>query len=127
MEKQKLDYFRDKLISLRGKILDDVTGLENDALNQTPKDQSGDLSGYSIHLADVASDSYERELSLTLASKEQMLLNDIDDALSKIESGTYGRCEICPNPIGEDRLEAIPYARLCLKCKQRLEKRKLRA
>ncbi len=125
MDKTKVARFKQKLISMREKILENVTNLEHNALNQSLKDQAGNLSGYSIHLADVASDSFDRDLNLTLASKEQNILNDINASLKKIESGEYGNCELCTKEISEDRLKAIPYARLCMDCKQLNEKRRL--
>jgi RNA polymerase-binding protein DksA len=123
MNKDKLEYFRKKLVALREKIVGEVSALERNSLNQSLKDQSGDLSGYSIHLADAASDSYERDFNLSLASREQETLNYIDTALNKIDGGTFGACEQCSSPITEARLEAVPYATLCLECKKAQEKR----
>ena len=102
----------------------EIRSLKKSSLIQSPKEKSGDLSGYSIHLADAASDSYEREFNLSLASRGQEFLNDLDEALVKIESGNYGRCELCNYKISEERLKAVPYAKLCLKCQQRQEKKR---
>lgn len=122
MEPYASDELRQKLLALREKVMGEMSNLEQGALNQSPKEQSGDLSGYSIHIADAASDSYDREFNLGLASHEQQMLNDIDAALAKIEGGEYGICEQCEEPIGVARLSAVPYAKLCLRCKEQQEK-----
>ncbi|MCX6357896.1 MAG: TraR/DksA C4-type zinc finger protein [Candidatus Aureabacteria bacterium] len=122
MNNVTLDKLRQKLVSLREKTLGEIRSLEQGSLSTSPKEQSGDLSGYSIHLADAASDTYDREFNLNLVSREQSTLNDIDSALAKIENGEYGSCEQCDQPIGESRLNAVPYARFCLHCKEHEEK-----
>lgn len=108
-------------MALREEMTGQVTNLERGSLNQSPKEQSGDLSGYSIHLADAASDSYDREFNISMASREQEILNDIHAALAKFGTDEFGVCEICSHPIDETRLAAVPYARLCLSCKERQE------
>ena len=107
---------------LQEEMTGQVANRQRDALSRSPREQSGDLSGYSIHLADSASDSYDREFSISLASREQRILNDVNAALSKIRNGEYGTCELCARTIDETRLAAMPYARLCLACKERQEK-----
>lgn len=122
MDAQKLNEMKQKLLSLQEQILSEVNALQKRTMSQSLKEQSGDLSGYAIHLADSASDSYDRDVTLTLASRERNVLNDIEAALAKIESGEYGCCEDCAHAIDEARLDAVPYARLCLQCKERQEK-----
>lgn len=122
MEERKLDTLRRQLLSLQESMQGEVASLQRDSLSQSPREQSGDLSGYSIHLADAASDSYDREFTISLASREQQVLNDVNAALAKISAGEYGICELCEHPIDETRLAAVPYARLCLQCKDRQEK-----
>lgn len=123
MNRKELKKFKDLLESTRRKIVGDLNHLQKDALNTSPRDASGDLSGYGFHMADVATDNYDRELNLDIASTEQRLLNDIDNALRKIEDGTYGQCEVCDSKISVQRLRAMPYARLCIKCKEEEEKK----
>jgi len=110
----------------RVKIAGDLRHLEGDALNTSQRDASGDLSGYSLHMADMATDNFDREFSLGLASNEQQQLNMIDVALHKIQEGTYGLCENCNKPIPQKRLLARPHASLCIKCQELEEKQKRR-
>jgi RNA polymerase-binding protein DksA len=78
-------------------------------------------------MADMATDNFDREFNLGLASSEQDLLNQIDEALRRIEEGNYGICEVCSKPIAQKRLLAVPYARFCIKCQSEEEKKKRRA
>jgi RNA polymerase-binding protein DksA len=85
-------------------------------------DETGDLAiGSGDHLADSASETYLRELDGGLEENAEHLLVEIDAALGRIENGTYGLCSACGRPIGEERLEAVPYATLCIDDKLALE------
>jgi RNA polymerase-binding transcription factor DksA len=114
--------FEQRLIAERQKIMKDMGYLESNVLKVNQRDSAGDLSGYSFHMADVGTDAYEREKAFLFASSEGRLIMDIDDALRKLYRGEYGRCEICEQPIARARLEAMPYARLCLACKEKQER-----
>jgi DnaK suppressor protein len=76
-------------------------------------------------LVDVATETFEREKELALESSVQGILQMVEEALQKIQNGTYGICEGCDKPIDGNRLRAIPYARLCIKCKEREERRRV--
>ena len=89
---------------------------------KSQKEASGDLSGYSYHMADMASDSYDRELSLNIASEEQEIIYEIDEALKRIEEGKYGKCLSCNKRIPVKRLTAVPYAKYCIQCQSKEEK-----
>jgi len=91
-------------------VLGDVTDMENEALGN----RSGALSGFPQHLADQGSDEYDQALALGLAASQRKLLVEIDAALKRIESGTFGVCELLSTPISKARLEATPWARLSL-------------
>ena len=82
---------------------------------------SGGLSDVPVHPADLGTEEFEEELSLTLVENEEQLLAEIDDALDRIEKGTYGRCENCHQEIPRERLEALPYARYCIRCTRILQ------
>ncbi|MGB9742160.1 MAG: TraR/DksA family transcriptional regulator [candidate division WOR-3 bacterium] len=77
---------------------------------------AGDLSSHRTHVADQGTENYQREFASQLKSIESSALREIDDALARIASGTYGMCERCGEPIPRARLEVVPYARLCMKC-----------
>ena len=113
-----------KLIDDRERIVKGLNSLESGTLNTSQRDASGDLSGYSFHMADVATDNFDREFNLDLASNEQKILNDIDNALRKIDDKSYGLCEGCGCKIKIERLMVVPHARMCIHCKQEEEDNK---
>jgi len=121
-----LEKFKKILLEARIKIAGDLKHLEDDSLNTSQKDASGDLSGYSLHMADTGTDNFDREFTLGLASNEQQSLNLIDAALRRIEDGTYGNCENCSKVITQKRLMAMPHASMCIKCQELEEKQKRR-
>jgi len=124
VNKKDAKEFKKKLIELRGRVTDEMQQLGGGSLKQSQRDASGDLSAYTFHMADVASDSFDRELSWDRASVEQKVLYHIDDALKKIEDGSYGTCEGCGKKINKQRLKAIPYAKLCRQCKEQHEQKR---
>ena len=126
LDKKDLERFKKILLQIRKKIAGDLEHLEGDSLKTNQRDASGDLSGYSFHMADMATDNFDREFTLGLASNEQQILNRIDAALRRIEEGTYGICENCSKPISQKRLLAMPHAHLCIKCQELEEKQKRR-
>jgi len=123
LSKKELSAFKGLIYKIKDEILDDIKHISDDTLKKSQKDASGDISGYSYHMADVATDTYDREFSLGLASNDRQFLYELDDAAKKIEEGTYGVCEGCSQPISKSRLKAVPYARLCVKCQESKEKR----
>lgn len=121
--KKDLLYFKKLILKRKEEVIEQIKHISEDTLKKSQKDAAGDISGYTYHMADIATDTYDREFSLGLASNERKLIYEIDDALKKIEEGIYGICEQCKNLITKTRLKALPYARLCLKCQERTEKR----
>ena len=115
-----LEFFKKLLHQLRLKIAGDLQQIEGDTLSGNQPSSAGELSD----VADMATDNYDRELNIGLASNEQQLLNDIDVALKRIEEGTYGICEIYGTPIPKKRLLAMPYTRLSMKAQEEEEKSK---
>jgi RNA polymerase-binding transcription factor len=86
-------------------------------------DETGDLAiGSGDHIADSATETYMRELDEGLEENAEHVLVEIESALARIEGGTYGVCTACGGPIGEERLEAVPYATLCIDDKRALER-----
>jgi RNA polymerase-binding protein DksA len=121
--KKELAEFKKLILKRKSEILENINHISEDTLKKSQKDAAGDISGYTYHMADVATDNYDREFSLGLASNEREVLYELDDALKKIDEGTFGMCEECKSVITKVRLKAVPYARLCLKCQERKEKR----
>ena len=121
--RKELEYYRELILKTKDKVLDEIKHISDDTLKKSQKDAAGDISGYTYHMADVASDTYDREFSLGLASNEREALYELDDAIKKIDEGTFGICEECKSPIAKTRLKAVPYARLCLKCQEKKEEK----
>lgn len=118
----ELKAYKKILLDLRAELTNEVKKITTENLNKSTKDSSGDLSGYSLHMADQASDNFDREFSLDLAHNEQEILYRIDAALKRIEEKTYGECMTCQKPITKQRLKAVSYAELCIGCQQAQEK-----
>jgi len=121
MNKIELEKFKKLLLKKREDIMNDVNHITEDTRKSSQKEASGDLSAYSLHMADVASDSYDREFSLNVASGERNTLLDIDEALKRMKDRTYGKCIICGKNISKKRLVAVPHAKLCMPCKRKEE------
>jgi len=123
LNKKDLNYFKQLILKRKEELMEGLKHSLEDTLKKSPREAAGDISGYAFHMADLATDTYDREFSLDLASNERQLIYEIDEALKKIQEGNYGNCEQCKSPISKTRLKAIPYTRLCLKCQEAQEKR----
>jgi len=121
--KKDLMEFKKIILKKKEEIADGIKHIAEDTLKKSQKDAAGDISGYTYHMADVATDTYDREFSLSLASNDREALYELDDALKKVEEGTFGVCESCKLLISKNRLKAVPSARLCVKCQDKKEKR----
>ena len=120
MEKSGPAVYRERLLALRARLRGDVTKMADVALNQ----HRTEGSSLPIHLADLGSDNFEQELTLDLMGSGKEALDKIEEALERIEEGTYGKCDECGAKIPAARLEAIPYATRCLKCAAEAEKQR---
>ncbi len=121
--KKELNEFKKIILKRKEEIDDEIKHISDDTLKKSQKEASGDISGYTYHMADVATDNYDREFSLSLASNDRQSLYDLNDALKRIEDGTFGICEDCKRLVTKVRLKAVPQARLCIKCQEKREKR----
>ena len=117
----EIEHFQQMLLEKRKEIVGDVNEMKDEALKKPRLDASGDLSSMPIHMADLGTDNYEQEFALGLMDGERKLLKEIDDALQRIEEGTYGICEGTGKPIPKARLEAQPWARYCIEYARMLE------
>ena len=122
LSREQIKQFRQLLITERSKVVKEIRSIAQDA-TKSPREASGDLSAYTVHMADMAADTYERELSLNIASSEQEVLYQIDDALKRLDDGSFGVCQQCNQPISMSRLKAVPYASMCIGC-QRVKEQK---
>lgn len=115
MRKQKQN-----LLQLRDAMVDSMAGVAQGTLRS--RAEGSEASAFGMHQADAGSDAYDRDFALSLLSQEQDALYEIDEALKRIELGTYGKCEMSGKQIPRARLEAIPFARFTVECQSKLEK-----
>ncbi len=109
-DKKELSEFREILLVKRRQIEGDVNAMEHEALSGS----GGSLSHLPQHMADQGTDTFDQSLALDLAASQRGLLKEIDDALGRIEAGTYGICEEMGKPISVERLRHTPWARFCI-------------
>ncbi len=121
MSKSECKPYVELLRERRRKLLGDMSHLEDDALRKSLQESSGDLSSVPIHMADLGSDNFEQDVTLNLMETDREELREIIDALERVDQGVYGLCETCDKDIPRARLQAIPYALLCLDCKKEEE------
>ena len=112
------------LLERKKELLENMGDIMKDRVGTTTKESTGDLSSYSYHMADQGTDAMERELAFMFASKTGRLIYHVDEALRRVEDGSYGKCSVCNRPISKARLEAVPHARLCIECKSAEEDKK---
>jgi RNA polymerase-binding transcription factor DksA len=122
MNKSELKVFKDLLLTLRARLRGDVIALADAALGKTRSESSGDLSSMPIHMADVGSDNYEQEFTLSMMQSEEETLDQIESALDRIQDRVFGSCVECDGRISKKRLQAIPYTPFCIKCASQLER-----
>ena len=120
MKVAELAQYKTILLDLRKKLVGNVTFMEDEALGKSRQDASGDLSNAPIHMADVGTDNYDRDLTIGLIQNGEEELKAIDNALERVADKTYGSCEECGTKITKARLSALPYVHNCIEC-QRLE------
>jgi RNA polymerase-binding protein DksA len=116
------DRFRDALLEERKRVEAALENLQEETSGSL-SEESGEETAYDNHLADTATETYDRELDYTLEENSGHVLAEIDAALKRIEEGTYGICTNCGKEIPVDRLEALPWATLCIDCQRGLEGR----
>jgi len=122
MSKKHLQHFEKRLLEERQRVQKEL-GHHDDLFGATPQSADGDLSSYSFHMADQGTDAMEREKAFLFASQEGRFLWHIDQALRRLYKSpeTFGKCHSCGEEIAFERLDALPHARYCIKCKQKEE------
>ncbi len=121
-DKKKLNQYKKSLIKLSDSLLHDIDNMSKNPGSQNS--ESSDVSGHVLHMADVATDMYDREFNLGLASTEREVLQKIEQALKRIDDKIFGACVECEKSIPFARLNAIPYVETCLKCQEKIETKK---
>ena len=125
IDKEELEKYKKMLLKKKEEMLKEILGVQKDSLNTSQRDASGDLSAYTFHMADVATDSFDREFSLGIAMNvQQKILYAIEEALKRIEDKTFGTCTACEKPIPKQRLMVMPWAGLCLECQAKEDPQK---
>ncbi len=122
LTKKQLRHFREILLEKRRDLLGDMTGMETGSVRRSRQDGTGDLSAMPTHPADIGSDNFETEFTLGLLESERVMLAEINEALERIQEGTFGLCLGTGKPIGLARLEARPWAKYCIDYARRVEK-----
>ena len=121
MNQKDLQYFRELILRKREELLRQIEAIRENTIGEGRDDTIPEQSGYTYHMADVGTDTMEKEKAFYFASREGNLLWHLDQALMRIEKGEYGICVSCGKPISRERLEAVPHARLCIECKSKEE------
>lgn len=114
--REELDHFKKIINEKRKEILEDLETLRDTMMDSTTGEYSSESPSYSLHM-EQGTDAMEREKTFMFASREGKFLNYLDDALTRIEKGVYGKCSVCEKLIEKERLEAVPHAQMCFKCK----------
>ena len=121
MKKAEMKEYKDRLVLLRARLRGDVHAMADAALKKTRSESSGDLSFMPIHMADLGTDNFEQEFTLSLMENDETTLGQIEAALERIEEGVYGTCVDCEARIPKTRLNAIPHTPYCVKCASKVE------
>ena len=120
--KEELAFFRTHLQQHLELIQGNLNALAGDNLKRSAIETTGDIRAHSTHMADHGTDNFDRELALNLASSRQDSVYDIEDAIRRIDDGTYGACETCGCAIERPRLRALPFAKKCVACQNAAER-----
>lgn len=121
MEKSELEHYRAILLEEKKHLQNEIDELMDRNLSETMSETSGEHN-YESHLADNATATFERERDLSLEHNVEDIMKRVDAALQRIDSNDFGICQRCGRPISSERLKALPYADLCITCKEKEEK-----
>jgi RNA polymerase-binding protein DksA len=123
MNQTEIEFYRQKLFDVKKRLVRDESELMGEALGGVGGEASGGFSDVPLHQADLGSHQFEEDLTLDLLGNEEQIVEEINAALARLEQGTFGRCEECQKRISKERLQALPYARYCIECADRLQNR----
>jgi len=108
--------YKERLLALRAQLRTDVSQMAGSVLQKTLAEANGDSSVMPMHMAEIGSDNFEREFTLSLLSTKDRTLDQIERALERMEDGVYGVCDQCGAKIPKARLDAIPFTSFCIRC-----------
>ncbi len=123
LKPEELESFRKMLVTLRARLRGDLNQMADEALHRKGSEGVGNLSNMPVHMADLGTDNYDQEFTLGLIENEQETLEQIEEALSRLDAGTFGVCVECNGPISKTRLQALPYTDRCIECARKMESR----
>src|ERR1700692_2751460 len=121
LKNDELESYRGVLLGMRARLRGDLDQMTDEALRRNQNETSGNLSNVPLHMADVGTENYDQEFTLSLIENEQATLEQVQTALSRIDAGRYGGGEECTEPLAKPRLQALPYTRHCIQCARKLE------
>jgi len=113
MDKKKVDYFKKRLLTKQGELLRVVTNSEKDG-READEEATQDI-------ADKAANSYTKEFLFHQSDENRRVLQCVNEALERMKEGTYGQCVMCEQEVQQKRLEAVPWARHCIECQEKLD------
>lgn len=116
MDNKKIEYFKNRLIEEKRNITEAMEGMFENGLEASQGVETQELSLIDNHPGDMGTEMFDKGRRYALIRNEKEIINKIDDALERMDRGSYGSCIICGNEIPEDRLEFLPYAATCSKC-----------
>lgn len=119
MNEVDLQHFKQLIMAKKNQVSQDMEELHRVSRSEEAQESSEDRSAYSLHMADRGTDAMEREKNMLFAQREGDYLDYLEEALQRIEAGTYGVCRTCKGTIGRARLEAVPTATQCIDCKKK--------
>ncbi|MFO0907181.1 MAG: TraR/DksA family transcriptional regulator [Isosphaeraceae bacterium] len=116
------EHYRKQLQTLRARLRGDLDQMTDEALGRNQAEASGNLSSVPLHMADLGTENYDQEFTLGLIENEQATLEQVQEALDRLDAGTFGKCEECGESIAKQRLQYLPYVKHCVQCARKLEK-----
>lgn len=121
LSSEEVEHFRLALIDLRTRLQDNMRALRRALTDETPEN-TGESAAGEDHPGDLGTQTFDQERNIDIMENEQSRIYAINEALVKIPKGEYGYCEKCKQPISKSRLEALPYAKLCVDCQEARER-----
>ncbi|QXM05850.1 TraR/DksA C4-type zinc finger protein [Crassaminicella indica] len=118
MNQSRLQYFKEKLLKERKEVVEALDRMEKNEPNESMQNYFDELSMYDNHPADIGTETFQVEMNFNLKKNEALALEEIDEALQRIQKGTYGKCSNCGEDISEERLEIIPTTKKCIACEK---------